>query len=659
MKRIVTFLAFMIFWLINVYSQSNTDSLNNLLKEEISDSLKLEILGELCYNYMYTDSIKSQEYCNLLLSEIENSKNIYAIGNAYRTAGIFSLFYLDYANAIVNFNRALDIYKSIDDENGKIGYAKTCYNYGLLFEYHADYEVELELYQGIEEIFEKYELYNFLISLYSRYITIYNKLGEFDKEREYNRKVIKLATKIQDDYPLMSVYLSYASLYVDNQQYDSAAYYFEKMKETSEKIGSLDGLGNYYYNYAFMESQQGNHENALDLLQKGYEIAFKTDNQNDEIEFFYKLGLCYYNLKNYQTARDTLLVGIKLAEKYYFNELKRKMLEIISNVEEATGNYEKALEYRKEYNILYQKTLNEEKLNQISYLEAKFEATKKESEIKSLIEENLIKELKLNRKNLLLLIMTLTLITLIIITYFIFRQVITKKRLAEKDAELHKHLIEKLEKEQQLSAMKYALQGEEAERHRISKDLHDGIGGLLSGLKLTLSNMKGNYIINNEGINQFDKAIKLLDDSIRELRRVAHNMMPESLVKYGLKAALKDYCDNISNSKKIFAYFQYFGEEKRISQELEVHIYRIIQEVVNNTIKHSEAKNLNIQLILDKNRLNITIYDDGKGFDTKILQNNKGMGVANIKSRVELFDGKFEINSEKNKGTEIFIEFII
>jgi signal transduction histidine kinase len=607
---------------------------------------------------MHSDSIQGSIFCKIMLEETKTCDNIYAVGNAYRTAGIFYLFYLDYTNAILNFNKALEIYGNIDDENGKIGYAKTCYNYGLLFEFNADYEVELELYQNVAEIFIEHKLYNYLISLYTRYITIYNKLGDFEKEREYNRNVIQIATEIEDDYSLMSVYLSYASLYVDNMQYDSAAFYFEKMKKTSEKIGSYDGLGNYYYNYAYMESQQGNFNNALKLLFEGYKIAKLTDNLNDDIEIYYKFGLCYKSLENYQVARDTLLVGIELAEKHGFKELNRKMLEIISEVEEATGNYQKALEYRKKYNILYQETLNEEKLNQIAYLEAKFEATQKENEIKKLSEENLINELKLNKQNIVIFALIIVLIALITATYFILRHIITKKRLAEKEAELQKNKIEKLEKEHQLSAMKYALQGEETERHRISKDLHDGIGGLLSGIKLTLSNMKGNYIINEEGVQQFDKAISLLDDSIKELRRVAHNMMPEALVKFGLQVAITDFCENISLSKKINAVFQHFGDEKRLEQKLEVNIYRIIQELSNNTIKYAEAKNLQIQMIIDGNRVSLTVNDDGKGFNTKILQTSKGMGFANIKSRVELFNGKLEINSIIGEGTEIFIEFI-
>ncbi len=657
MKKIFSTSIFLIIFFNISFSQTYTDSLENLLKTELTDSAKLEILGEICYNYMYSDSTVSANYCNIMLDEAINCKNKYAVANAHRTAGIFYLFYLDYTNAILNFNKALEIYGSIDDELGKIGYAKTCYNYGLLFEFNADYEIELELYSKAVDIFENYKMYNFLISLYTRYITIYNKLGDFEKEREYNRKVIKIATEIDDEYILMSIYLSYASLYVDNMQYDSATFYFEKMKKTSEKIGSYDGLGNYYYNYAYMESQRGNFNNALKLLFEGYKIAKLTDNLNDDIEVYYKLGLCYKSLEYYQVARDSLLVGIGLAEKYGFKEVNRKMVEIISDVEEATGNYQKALEYRKRYNILYQETLNEEKLNQIAYLEAKFEATQKENEIKKLNEENLINELKLNKQNFVIFALLIVLTAIISATYFILKQAITKKKLAEKEAELQKNKIEKLEKEHQLSAMKYALQGEETERHRISKDLHDGIGGLLSGIKLTLSNMKGNYIIDEEGIKQYDKAINLLDESIKELRRVAHNMMPEALVKFGLQTAISDFCENISLSKKINAVFQVFGDEKRLEQKLEVNIYRIIQELSNNTLKYADAKNLQIQMIIDGNRVSLTVNDDGKGFNPEILQLSKGMGFANIKSRVELFNGRLEINSKIGEGTEIFIEF--
>jgi len=627
------------------------------LKNDLSDSTRLEILGEISYILMYSDSVQSLEYCKVLEKQIHVSENKYAVANAYRTLGIVYLYYLDYTNAILNFNKALNLYKNIEDEYGRIGYAKTCYNYGLMYEFNADYEVELELYSQAVDIFIENEMYNYLISLYTRYITIYNKIGDFEKEREYNRKVIAIATEIKDDYNLMSVYLSYASLFTDNEQYDSAMYYFEKLKTVSEKNSNYDGLGNYYYNVGYLETQRGNHQKALECHLKAYEIALITENLNDNIDVFYKLGLSYKNLKKYSVARDTLLVGIKMAEKYNFKESNRKMLEILSEVEEATGNYAKALEYRKQYIEIYKQTLNEEKQNHIAYVEAKFEATQKENEIKKLSEDNLIKELKLNKKNTVIIALFIILFILSIASYFIFKHIVTKKRLSEKETELQKQKIKELEKENQLSAMKFALQGEETERHRISKDLHDGLGGLLSGIKLTLSNMSGNHVINNEGVEQFNKAIDLLDESIKELRRVAHNMMPEALVKFGLIEAVSDFCETINQTKKIKTSFQFFGENIRLEQKLEVNIYRIIQELANNALKYSEATDLLIQMVFDNNRISLTVQDNGKGFDTNILKYSKGIGLTNIKSRVELYNGQFELYSSQDEGTEILIEF--
>jgi two-component system, NarL family, sensor kinase len=171
-----------------------------------------------------------------------------------------------------------------------------------------------------------------------------------------------------------------------------------------------------------------------------------------------------------------------------------------------------------------------------------------------------------------------------------------------------------------------------------------------------LMNMKGNSIITQEAIDMYDHALGLLDTSIRELRHVAHNLMPETLFRYGLRQTLSDFCEGIGN-KGLKVIFSFYGVDKRYNEKLEIASYRIIQELVNNAMKHAEASEINVQLVSEEERLSITVQDNGKGIDLKTSGESSGKGLANIRSRVASFGGHFDLSSEHGKGTEAIIEF--
>jgi signal transduction histidine kinase len=151
-----------------------------------------------------------------------------------------------------------------------------------------------------------------------------------------------------------------------------------------------------------------------------------------------------------------------------------------------------------------------------------------------------------------------------------------------------------------------------------------------------------------------NNVIMQLDQSIAELRRVSHNMMPESLIKYGLKEALENYCETLNVSGKIKVQLQTYGLEERMEQSTEIVIYRMVQELLNNVIKHADAKNVLIQLMRKHDRFTLTVEDDGKGFDTNEISN--GAGLENMKARAEYLNGNVDIVSSKGEGTSVTIE---
>ena len=169
--------------------------------------------------------------------------------------------------------------------------------------------------------------------------------------------------------------------------------------------------------------------------------------------------------------------------------------------------------------------------------------------------------------------------------------------------------------------------------------------------------MKSNLIITPENAIAFDKSIAMLDQSIKELRMIAHNMMPEALVKFGLDTALKDFCESINQNTPLqLTYQSYDLSDDTIAKNMSSSIYRIVQELVNNILKHANAKTALVQLIKKEDKLSIAVEDDGKGFDTADLKNNGGSGYTNLQNRVTYIKGVMNVHSVIGNGTSVTIE---
>jgi signal transduction histidine kinase len=199
--------------------------------------------------------------------------------------------------------------------------------------------------------------------------------------------------------------------------------------------------------------------------------------------------------------------------------------------------------------------------------------------------------------------------------------------------------------------------GQETERNRIAKDLHDGLGGLFSTIKMQLSTLKHEEksLETNE---LFQKSYELVDNASVEVRRIAHNMMPEVLIKLGLVQAIQELCNSINAGKLISVSMQSYGMEQRLNASTEMMLFRIVQELLNNIIKHAYASEAIIQFNRDGQRLSVTVEDNGRGFN--LADNNgKKAGLESVKSRVNFLNGNLSIDSEKEIGTTVLMDFLI
>jgi two-component system, NarL family, sensor kinase len=317
---------------------------------------------------------------------------------------------------------------------------------------------------------------------------------------------------------------------------------------------------------------------------------------------------------------------------------------------EKSGDFKTAKRFLQQAYSLNDSLVSEEQKKQIANLEINYQVQEKENEIKNLKTAQEVTRLSIRQKNTLNYILIGSAAVLLLISLLSYRNYKQKQKLQQQR-------ITELEAEKQLAATEAVLKGEEQERTRLAKDLHDGLGGMLSGIKYSFQTMKGNLIMTPDNHQAFERSMDMLDSSIREMRRVAHNMMPEVLVKFGLDIALKDFCNDINQSGALQVTYQSIGfASATIEQTTAITIYRIVQELINNTMKHASAKTAIVQVAKTDGNISITVEDDGKGFDPIILKSGTGIGWSNVQSRVEYLKGKLDVQSEPGSGTSVLIE---
>jgi signal transduction histidine kinase len=235
--------------------------------------------------------------------------------------------------------------------------------------------------------------------------------------------------------------------------------------------------------------------------------------------------------------------------------------------------------------------------------------------------------------------------------FFLWRWTVQKKRLAESQRELSEQQVKQLEQEKQLVATQAMFDGEVQERIRLARDLHDRLGGILSAMKYNLADMREVIAPEPASLEIYSKTMELLDESMREMRRIAHHLMPDSLSRFGLKTAVSEFCKSIPHAK-----FAWYGGDERLDAKLELVVYRIAYELVNNALKHSGASRILVQIVRDPDRVSLTVQDNGSGFAP---ETGEGMGLSNIRTHVASYSGIMDIGSVAGEGTEVNVELRI
>lgn len=628
-----------------VTQQALADSIQKILQQkDIHDTVKAYNLVMLA---MYTEPLDIEKAHRIYKEAVDFSLarklNYYAGMALYYEATPYN--YAGHRDKqISNLMRAvallekLDTYKAKNELAGVYGDLSTYYR--VIEKFDSAVAASLQSIRIQEEI----KSYRRIVSTCLNLAMIYQQLKLPGKQKEYVDKGLAFARLSGKNDAMMLAYLQQSQYYTELKDFQIAKLYADSSTAYFSEAYDFSRKQNYFLIKAGAYQNIKAYDSAVVYFQKSYDNASRQNSRWNMTEPLLQIGYIRFQQKKYTEAETFLRKGLDIAEADTIQYFMKEGYGTLSDVYAATGKYKEAFELLQKYNEIKDTILTEERKKFALDLEKKYETEKKDVQLQ--LQE---KEIGQRKKTNMALIGGAAILSLALLVSF---------RSYKQKQKLQQLRINELETEKKLTATEAVLKGEEQERARLAKDLHDGLSGMLSGVKYSLQDMKGNLIMTPNNQQAFERSMDMLDSSIKEMRRVAHNMMPEVLVRYGLDTALKDYTAEINKNKLLNVVYQSMGlENSAMEQSDALAVYRIVQELLNNVIKHAGASEVLVQLLRENGKLVVNVEDNGKGFDISLTTGSAGMGWNNIRSRAELLKGTIDIHAEPGKGTAVNLEF--
>ncbi len=463
---------------------------------------------------------------------------------------------------------------------------------------------------------------------------ISSRLSNMDRAIAYFEEASALAQKFDDSTLLLKVKTSMATLMMDNKQYSRArAVALDAL--ALDKGGNDDSRLRLANTIAICLIEENQPEQAMQYSNMVLEIAARSPTLNGQVTAYYILGYNYVALRQFNKAKKYLIEGLALAERHHVIDNISNGYGQLAMAYEGLGQFEEALAYQRKYVSLRDSLLGHENAAKFTEIETRYRVAQKD---KLLTEKNkslLLKELKIasQQKRLYLWIGGS------IISILLLLVLLNHKRNRVK-----------------LTRLKATLAGEEKERRRLAQELHDGIVSRLSIIKMNFSALSLQYQ-GRQDAPELNDVVEQLEQSIRELRTTSHNLLPDVLQQAGLAESVRLYCEKIKSVSPLQVDFQLLGALPPLSDDFQLNVYRILQELINNILKHSNAVNALIQFQVREDFLSITIDDDSSpdlpGAGTQ--GDNMGIGLRNLQDRIYFLQGSMDI--ERGKGTSVYLEF--
>lgn len=437
------------------------------------------------------------------------------------------------------------------------------------------------------------------------------------------------------------------------KKYDSAVFYYEKLEEIlfyedeildlkATSYSNLSGIYQYDTTYT-------NHlDKAINYANKAISIHKKRGNRINQASAINNLANVYLLNGDFKQSKKTYFEGIKLIKRDTSNRAIKVKANLYNNLSWAMRQLKeyKAYDYQETaYNMKdeLRDAETQEMLERVTG-EYNVDVVRREGEFEKKKAQSLT------------LLIGISFFAIILLLAFLLNQYKLRQRnlslQLSKQELAQQQKLEKVRTESQIRILNATLDGKETERKQIAETLHDSVSALLSSANLHLQACK--KLFKGTIPVEVEKSQNIIHEASHKIRNLSHTLVSSVLLKFGLAYAIKDMAEKYSNSQLDIEYNT--KNVKRYDQDFEIKLHNIIQELINNTIKHSRASNASIYIEDVDDKIKIYIKDNGKGFDKQLIKNKNGLGINQINARIHMMKGEFNIESENNSGTSITIE---
>jgi two-component system, NarL family, sensor kinase len=464
----------------------------------------------------------------------------------------------------------------------------------------------------------------------------YMELDQDRKAMNWFQEAASLDRASDQKYGQPTLYANMTAVYVNLGKYDSAELWGGYALQMARDKNDLTSLANAYFINAEIYIDKHDNPRAENLMQEGLKIRKLIGDPYYIVSDIYQLGNFYAHTHAADKGISVVNEGISIARKYNLHSKLLLLYTALAKDYQIAGNYQRYSEVLNNIIALKDSMYTKNSADALSDIQTKYEIQKKQNII-------IQQKLDLTKKNNLI-YGALILVALTVLLSYVILQTRRKNQ---------KLRMQEIVMEQKRKTMDAVMHAEENERKRIAADLHDSVAHKMVVAKLNLEILEGFLpVLNQDQRHVYDNIFSLVDDSCTEVRNLSHSMMPQAFFQSGLTDAIKNFIDKIEN-KSLRISFSTEGPLGELERNTEIMIYRIIQECMQNILKHADAGKVDISIILENGEIDVIIEDNGVGFDMDSIEQIEGMGMKNLKSRIEFLNGKLDINSQKGRGTVI------
>ena len=486
-----------------------------------------------------------------------------------------------------------------------------------------------------------------LAMIYANLGGVWQRLAEPDKALYYLDIGERVAKQIKDTAILVSVYNNKGTTLIQQGAYDDAMACFRKVISISEKRNKASSLQIAYVNIGDIYRQQGDNDNAVAWLKKALALSGTTNPFNGRVAPYMYLSRIYLSQQHYEQAAYYAKKILETAQSLASRNSMLNAYELLALANAGAGRYADAYRYLERYRRLQDSILNKERIAAVNQLEVKYRTAEKDRQLSRqqlllVRQDNALRERTFWMWSIALGSLLLTVLFISLYRSNRHRQMLQAER------------IRNMEKDREIERLQAVMQGEEQERARIARELHDGIVSQLLAVKLNFADIFHRHSVIQKEL--FEQGMDFLEETTQELRRTTHNLLPETVLKEGLVLSLEDYCRKMSRDDKTAIHFMVLGDVCRLDPALELSLYRMVQELVQNALKHAHATRILVQVSFQDHLLGITVDDNGDGFDPEHTEQQGGIGIANIRARLSMMNGHMDFITSPGNGTAVCLE---